>query len=385
MNTTKKATKSQTKEHNKRLVLQTLYEREEISRAGLARMTRLTRPTISSIVSELLEEGLVAEVGQTPSQGGKPATLLSVVADARYLIGVDLANSEFRGAVVNLRGEIVQRSSKLIEDRDGERALALVYELLDELVASVGSPLLGIGIGTPGIIDAEQGIVRTAVNLDWQDLPLTALLHERYGCPAYVANDSQVAALAQYTFGQNEHTRNLIVLKVGRGVGAGIVLNGQLYFGDGSGAGEVGHFVVVDDGERCRCGHFGCLETVAGSRAIVRQATRQNPEYSTTAAVMLANAAGDEAVRAIVAEAGRYLGIAAAALVSALNIHAIVVAGTLAPLGETLLMPMRQEMHRRAMNQLAIQTAIRASELGDDIVILGAAALLLSEELGLSG
>jgi N-acetylglucosamine repressor len=185
---------------------------------------------------------------------------------------------------------------------------------------------------------------------------------------------------------------------VGRGIGSGIVVNGQLYYGDGFGAGEIGHVVMVDGGQACRCGHFGCLETVVSSRTIVRQAqaiARRNPQsllhqFAATPAAIDADAvlrsfeAGDETLRPIIAEAGRYLGIAVAHLVGAWNIHRIVLAGTVARFGEALLEPIRQEMRRRSLSTLADETDVSVSNLGTDIVILGAAALLLSNELRLT-
>ena len=394
----KKATRKQTKKHNRRLVLKTIYDAGEISRASIARLTDLTRPTVSAIVSELMGEGLVQEVGRTPSSGGKPATLLSVIDDSRHLVGLDLANSQFRGAVVNLRGEIRQRVSIPVQDRDGEAALALVHQLLDELIESADSPILGVGIGAPGLMDAEHGVVRTAVNLDWQDLPLGKILTERYGIPVYIANDSQVAALGEFTFGQHDDIENLAVLKVGRGIGAGIIIDGELYYGDSYGAGEIGHFKVVEGGEPCRCGQFGCLETVSSTQAIVRQ-TRisaklpssslhelvASPEQITTDVVLDASKAGDAAVEEIVASAGRYLGFATAGLVSILNIETVVVAGSAARFGPILLDPLKQEMQRCSLLQLAQNTHVTASQLGADIVILGAAALLLDNGLGLVG
>ena len=393
----KKATRQQTKAHNSRLILKTIYDEGEISRADVARLTGLTRTTVSDAVAKLIEGGLVAEVGLGPSAGGKPPTLLSVVDDSRYLIGIDLAESEFRGAVINLRGEIKHRLSLPIHDRDGNAALALVYELVDELVTIADSPILGIGIGTPGLMDARQGVVRDAVNLDWHNLPLGDLLEVRYELPVYVANDSQVAALAESTFGDSENLSNLILIKVGRGTGGGIVLNRQLYYGDGFGAGEIGHVAVVEDGELCRCGHYGCLETVTSSRAIVKRAQTiaENDPHSTlhqfaitpeeinADIVLQAFEAGDEALQSVIAEVGYYLGIAVANLVGALNIQRIVIAGNVARFGQALLEPIVQEVRQRSLAALANETRIEFTSLGPDIVILGAAALLLTHELGL--
>jgi N-acetylglucosamine repressor len=393
----KKATRQQTKAHNTRLILKTIYNEGEISRADIARLTGLTRTTVSDAVAELIEDGLVAEVGLGPSAGGKPPTLLSIVDDSRYLIGIDLADSEFRGAVINLRGKIKRRLSLPIHDRNDSAALALVYELIDELVAVADGSILGIGIGTPGLMDARRGVVRNAVNLDWHDLPLGDLLEERYELPVYIANDSQVAALAEFTFGDSKDVPNLIVIKVGRGTGAGIVLNRQLYYGDGFGAGEIGHVTVIEDGELCRCGHYGCLETVTSSRAIVKRAQAiakkdphstlyrfvATPEEINTDIVLQAFEAGDEALQPVIAETGHYLGVAVANLVGALNVQRVVIAGSVARFGQALLEPTVQEVRRRSLAALANETRIEITSLGPDIVILGAAALLLTYELGL--
>jgi len=393
-----KATHKQTKTYNSQLVLKTIYDHHRISRADVARSTGLTRTSVSELVAHLLEQGLVKEDGRGPSAGGKSPILLRVIDEARHLIGIDLANSEFRGAVVNLRGEIRHTVKLPVKSDSGDEALALVYELVDSLLASTDKPLLGIGIGTPGLIDTGHGVVQQAVNLDWQNLPLGSLLQARYKLPIYVANDSQLAALAEHIFGGGQHTANLVVIKVGRGIGAGIVLNGQLFQGDGSGAGEIGHITVVENGKQCRCGNFGCLETVASTRAIVQKAQELAPVHPdsllnrfpaephaiTIDTIWEAFEADDDLARQIVLEAGRYLGIAAAGLVGALNVQRILVVGTMTRFGQLWLEAARQEMLKRSLAMLAQRTQMEVGQLEPNVVILGASALLLTRELGLS-
>ena len=392
-----KATQKQTKEHNTSLILKTIYDQDGTSRAEIARTTRLTKTTVSSIVSDLMQEELVEEVGFGNSDGGKPPILLSVVDDARCFIGIDLANSEFRGATVNLRGEIVQRLNLSISGRDSVAALELIYTLIDKLLAVSDKSIYGIGIGTPGLIDPHKGVIRRAVNLDWQDLPLRSLLEERYNLPCYIANDCQAAALGEYTFGENSATSNLVVLKVGRGIGSGIVLNGQLYYGDGYSAGEIGHLLVIKDGETCACGNRGCLETVASTRALVRRAreiaqTNPNSKLSqfvstsdeiNTDIILHALEAGDDDIKNVIAEAGYYLGVALASLVGVLNVQHIVIAGSAARFGDLLLAPIKKTMWRHSLSILADETNVNFSSLGQDIVIKGAASLLLANELQL--
>jgi predicted NBD/HSP70 family sugar kinase/biotin operon repressor len=393
----RKATQQQTKTYNSRLVLKTIYDQGRISRADVARLTQLTRTTVSDLVTDLQEKGLVEEVGMGRSLGGRSPVLLSVIDDARHLISLDLANDELRGAVVNLRNEVVSTVTLPVDGRTGDEALSLVYELLDNLVYSTDKPILGIGIGTPGLVDTTNGLVLRAVNLDWRDLTLGSILQERYGLPVYVANDSQLAALAQYMFGGRSYGPNLVVVKIGHGVGAGIVLNGGLFQGDGYGAGEIGHLTVLDGGQQCRCGNFGCLETLVSThsmKARARSLASQHPESLLNNldlsqeldvdAICHAFESGDVAARHLVLETGHYLGMAVANLVGALNVKHIVLMGELARFGTPLLEAVRQEMLGRSLPPLAQATCINLVEMNPHVVILGASALLLMHELGLS-
>ncbi len=388
----KKATKRQTRIHNTRLILKTIYTEGAISRAAVARATGLTRPTVSDAVSRLMGDSLVTEVGRGPSTGGKTPTLLSVIDNSRHLIGIDLAgNSVFRGAVVDLRGNILFRASVPWGGETGETALNQIYVLIDDLVAQATSPLLGIGVGSPGLIDTINGLVHRSVNLGWQDVPLRDLLSTRYPKPIYIANDSHVTALAEYTFGAHSTSPNLIVIKVGRGIGAGIITNSNLYYGDGFGAGEIGHVVVIEDGELCTCGNYGCLETVAGVPAILRRAQEiaaSNPASQLAAAPVLdwdaivdAFNSGDAAAVGLVTEVGRSLGVAVANLIGCFNIYHIVISGRIASFGDALLDAICAEAQRRILPSMAVETVVNYAALGADIGILGSAAMLLKHEL----
>jgi N-acetylglucosamine repressor len=379
-----KATHRQTRQYNRRLVLRTLYDFGPTSRAEVARLTGLTRTTVSDAVAELIATGMAHEVGRGPSSGGKTPILVAVIDDARHVIGLDLGDGVFAGALVNLRGAVHTRLELPLEGRDGDDALALVYRLVDDLLAISDGPLLGIGVGTPGVVDTGTGTIRWAVNLQWHDLPLGRLLEERYGVPTNVANDSQAAALAEFAFGgDGPRHPNLVAIRAGGGIGAGIVIGGSLYQGDGSGAGEIGHVVVVDDGAACRCGRFGCLETVASGPAIVAHARAEGLDVDSLGGVRDALVAGDERVLSVVRFAGRYLGRAVAGLVGTLDIQDIAIHGPVTILGEPWFEAVRDEATRRALPLLADGLTIRLARLGADEVVLGASALLMTRELGL--
>ncbi|HEY3165477.1 MAG TPA: ROK family transcriptional regulator [Candidatus Limnocylindrales bacterium] len=379
-----KATHQQTRVHNERLVVRTLYDLGPISRAEIARLTGLTRTTVSAVVSDLLDDGVVREIGRGPSSGGKAPILLEVDDDARLVVGLDLGEEHFAGSLVNLRGEIRRTVELPVDGRDGDAALELVYDLLDRLLDGTTAPMLGIGIGTPGLVDSRTGTIRRAVNLDWRDLPLGPIVAERYDVPVNVANDSQAAALAEYTYAGGDRVPNLIAIRVGRGVGAGLILRGALFQGDGSGAGEIGHVVVDENGTLCRCGRTGCLETVAGMRAIEARATEATGRPTDIAATREAIEAGEAWAMTIADEAGAALGTSIAGLIGALDIRRILLLGPVTELGEPWLAAVRREAGNRALALLADDIEISVARPTTNVVVRGASALLVARELGLS-
>ncbi len=394
----RKATRQHTKEHNMRLVLKTIFAHEKgVSRADIARLTGLTRATVSEIVGELVEQGLVEEKGVAPSMGGKPPILVGIAQNNRLILSVDVSNDEYRGALVNLRGEIVLETVLPVGHLQGDKALEAAFALTDDLIAKASAPVLGLGISTPGLIDPQEGVVYQAVNRGWVDLPLKRLFVERYGTPVFVANDSHMIALAELSFGDGQTCSNLVAIKVSEGIGTGIVLNRQLFFGDGFGAGEIGHLVVVENGAPCTCGNRGCLEVVASTRAIeqqIQEAIRQVPDSLLAALVASSGSSSlsalGEAVRQsdpialeMVSALGRHLGVAVAALISVLNIHCIFFYGPIRQLGTSLLEAVQAEVRRRVLRRMANATRIVFSALGEDASLLGASALVLSQVLGL--
>ncbi|MFN8519787.1 MAG: ROK family transcriptional regulator [Chloroflexota bacterium] len=381
-----KATHQATREHNVRLVLRALANQGPISRADIARRTQLTRTTVSDVVSQLSGAGLVHEVGRGPSSGGKAPILLQIPRDARQLVGVHVGDGHVRGAIVNLAGDVSHRMRVDLEARDGASALASLELLIDRLIGHASGVPLGIGIGTPGIVDTASGTVRWAVHLDWRDMRLGPRLSARTGLPVYVANDSQAAALAEWTFGGHTTASAMVAVRVGAGIGAGIVIADRLYQGDGSGAGEIGHTMVANNGIRCRCGRTGCLETVASVPATlerVREAMGMSsrPEL---ADALAACRDGHPGVRAAVLESALYLGRAVGGLIDTLDIRHIVLIGPMTEFGDAWFDTLREVALRTALPLLAEPTRITLGNLGPDVEELGAAALLMTSELGLS-
>ncbi len=391
--TAEKATHRLTRRSNARLILRTVYEQGPLSRADVARCTGLTRTTVSEVVEGFVADGLIAEMGTGPSTGGKAPILLEVPADARHLVGVDVDQDEVNGAVVDLRGAVQARASRGLAGCDGVAALGELEALVLDLMRASGRPLVGIGVGTPGLVDMASGTVRWAVGLDWRDVPVGRRLATLTGLPVMVVNDSQAAAMAEWAFGHHDTSSAMIVVKVGDGIGAGVVIGGRLYPGDDFGAGEIGHTRVIDDGATCRCGSTGCLETVASLKAVLGSISALLPGYPgssltgrlvTREAALQAFRAGDPLVRQVVLDAAAPLGRVLGAMIGTLGARDVVLVGPMTDFGEPWLEQVRIETHRSALGLLVEQSTIRIGTTGPDVVELGAAALLMTSELGLA-
>ena len=229
-----------TRRHHRALLLQLLFRYGPASRADLARSSGLTRVTVSDVVGTLVAEGLLAE-SAAPVQGrvGKPPVLVHLAEGSRQIVAVDLsADGVATGALLNLSGGVQQRRTRPLEGRRGQTAVDLVHDLVGELVAAADRPVLGIGVGTPGVVDAA-GIVVDAPNLGWHDTALAEGLRAAFDLPVFVANDANTAVLGEHSFG-DAGDGGLMLVRVGTGVGSGLVLEGALLHGHRSAAGEVG-------------------------------------------------------------------------------------------------------------------------------------------------
>jgi len=355
-----------TRRHHRSLLLQQLFRHGPASRADLARSTALTRVTVSDLVGEMFDEGLVEDLGApVGNRVGKPPTLVGFVPDASHIVCLDLSRDDMMiGAVVSLGGDVRERRELAVESRRGNDALDLVLQLTDELLKSATRPVLGIGVGTPGVVDAG-GTVVDAPNLGWHGVALAEILRKNTGLPVFVANDANAAALGEHTFG-DATGGGLMVLRVGKGVGAGLILEGTLLHGHRSAAGEIGHVVVEPRGEKCACGRVGCLETLLAVPHLKQR---------------LEGAADRHRV---LTKAGQRLGAALAPVVGTLNLHELVLSGPLDLLDGPLIEAVAKTIRRNTMPVIGDELVVRTSALGEDVVLVGAAVLVLAGELGVS-
>ena len=352
--------------HNRSLVLQTLFHQGAMSRADLSRETGLTRVTISDLIAELIEDGYVAERGTREVTGpGKPAILVDLDREGHRIIGLDLSRSDrFLGAVLTLDGEIVARHEASVP-ADPADILATVLRLTRELVADAHAPVLGVGVGSPGIVD-DHGTVLTAPNLRWTDIDLEGILRAEVSLPVLVANDANAAVLAEYTFGGAGD--DVMLVRVGRGVGSGLLSGGQPMLGSRFAAGEIGHVTVgTDGGPVCVCGKVGCLEAWLSVPSLERALAEEGADAT-----------------AVLRDAGERLGIALAPIVGALDLSEIVLSGPSPLLDGPLAEATVGTLRARTLAEFHDGVRVRVTEQGEDIVLRGAAVMVLSGQLGVS-
>jgi len=377
----KKATRTDSKIQNRRFVLQCIYGNQSTSRADVSRATGLTRATVSEIVGDLLDEGLVLEVGTAPSGGGKPPMLLAIAEDAHHLITVRLGASRWTGSLLTLRRRIIRSTTVNSAGRRGAPAIDALREFVGELIDSTSEHVLGIGIATPGTVSPD-GMVREATMIDWHGAEVGKLLTKHFSIPTHVTNDANAIALAEHSLGDH-HTNDLLAVKIATGVGSGIIVDGRPFSGESFAAGEVGHLSVLPSpfGE----GGHGTLEDVTSAVAFARHLEIGDLDFVDSQFVFRETArrlaAGDAAAIEMVDNGARGLGTVLAMATGILDVKTVVVCGPVTHLGDTFLELTRREMVRRAgpahdpRTQVVYGTVDRAEEHG-------AAMLVLSRELG---
>lgn len=295
-------------------------------------------------------------------------------------IGVDVGGTNLRCAIVSGSGAILRRESQTTDIASGAASflarLLLVLQRLKAEAEGDGGQVVAVGLGVPGLI-SNEGVLSCSVNLlPLQGTNLAQAVSSVMGCPVVALNDANASALGEQRYGAGRPYRSSLMLTIGTGVGAGLILDGRLWTGIDGAAGEFGHITVEPGGLLCGCGNRGCVEQYASATAIAALAARLTEEGETTGAAAVAARAlnGDPATAAIFEQAGRYLGIAAANVINLLNLEAIVLGGGVAQSFELLALPMHKEILARTFAIPGARVRVVKGELGDDAGVLGAAA-----------
>ncbi|MFH8789004.1 ROK family transcriptional regulator [Streptomyces roseoverticillatus] len=353
-----------------------------LTQAEIARTTGLSAATVSNIVRELKEGGTV-EVTPT-SSGGRRARSVSLSGDAGVVVGVDFGHTHLRVAVGNLAQRVLAEDAEPLDvDASAaqglDRAEQLVRRLLDDAGIDAGK-IIGVGLGVPGPIDVETGTLgSTAILPGWAGTNPRDELASRLSVPVHVDNDANLGALGELVWGAGRGASDLAYIKVASGVGAGLVINGQIYRGPGGTAGEIGHITLDESGPVCRCGNRGCLETFTAARYVLPLLHSAHGTDLTVARMVQLAREGDPGCRRVISDVGRHIGSGVANLCNLLNPRRVVLGGDLAPAGELILAPIRESVSRYAIPSAARQLEVVPGALGGRAEVLGALALVLSE------
>ncbi len=353
-----------------------------LTQAEIARSTGLSAATVSNIVRELKDGGTV-EVTPT-SAGGRRARSVSLSGDAGIVVGVDFGHTHLRVAVGNLAHQVLAEEAEPLDvDASSAQGLDRAEQLVSRLIAGTGlsqDKVVGVGLGVPAPIDVETGTLgSTAILPGWAGTNPRDDLAQRLGVPVHVDNDANLGALGELVWGSGRGVADLAYIKVADGVGAGLVISGQIYRGPGGTAGEIGHITLDESGPVCRCGNRGCLETFAAARYILPLLRSSHGEDLTIERMVQLARDGDPGCRRVIADVGRHIGSGVANLCNLINPSRMVLGGHLAEAGELVLGPIRESVARYAIPSAARQLAVMPGALGGRAEVLGALALVLSE------
>jgi len=376
-------------------VLRLVWEQRRISRADIARLTGLSRSTITEIVSELLPTGLVRELGAGPSRGGRPPIVLEFDDNAARILGIEMGAAHVAVALTDLRGEVLawQHSAHAVRD-DPVGTRAEIARLVAACLAQVPGArrrLLGLGIAVPAPVDPRHPDRLSGLVLpEWHGRSGFRALASRLRVPLFVDNDANLGALAEHWWGAGRGIDDFAYVKLATGVGSGHFVRGDVYRGATGVAGEIGHMAIDPHGKPCVCGLRGCLATFVGAPALVARAEELLPRHPrsrlaraapTIESIEDAALAGDALGLQIVREAAGHLGIAIAGLLNLMNPRLVILGGGLARLGDLLLDPLRDVVRNRTLVSSLAAAEVRTSELGPRSIAIGATALVLDAAL----
>jgi len=373
---------------NRSHILNAIKTYGPIGRADIARRTGLSPATVTSISAKLISQDLVLEKAAGDSSGGRPPILLVINPKGAYVVGIKLTETHAVCALTDLEAYVIAKSSMPLS---GHEPVQVVDDLAQMVLSFIRmqkitkKQLLGVGVGLAGIVDAEDGILRQSPIYGWDNVPLRDMLQSKLRIPVYIENDVNTLTLTERWFGHGQGVDNFLTVTVGRGVGLGIVANGQFYRGQTGGAGEFGHTTINPAGPLCACGKRGCLEAYVGDPGLIRASQESAAHGELSAAVqtvdeLLALArTGDSAAIQIFAQAGRILGIGIANLINLFNPKKIIISGEGTREGDFLFIPMQESIQQNTMPGLFDANIVEIAPWGDDAWARGAAGLVLRE------
>lgn len=386
---------------NLSLILHHLRENAPISRAALAEITGLNKTTVSSLVSELIDNQFVREIGLgVAGVAGRRAVLLKLNPAAGCVVSGEIGVDFISVLAADFAAEILWRHQTWINPAMGQEVIvdqaASLLRQATEQGLSACRTLLGVAVGMPGLVDQATGTLLFAPNLGWRDVPIRTILQQKFEAPVFVDNEANLAALGEHDFGVARGYEEVLYVSAGVGLGGGIIHNGQVCRGTTGVGGELGHMTMDPNGERCNCGNRGCWETQVSQQALFRYVKgaidqgqpsqlldRLNGDLSRLTVPLVAEAAraGDAVAIKALDKVGHHLGIGIASLVNALNPEMVVFGGILSLAWEFLLPAVTEEMQKRALRWNREATQVVLARHGFDACVMGGLALVLQDTL----
>jgi len=366
-----------------------------ISRVELAQRMDLTRAAITAIVDDLLKGGTVKEAPSRSFNTGRPPVTLLVNQEYGYVAGIDMGATHLTVIIADCAAHVVEEDEIPLSIANGpnfciDQADTLLKNMLQHAHLKLGD-LLTIGIGVPGPIVAEAGMVLAPpIMPGWDRFPIRATLEERWRHPVSLNNDAELGAIGEWAYGAGRSVDDLTYIKVGTGIGAGMLLNGHIYRGASGSAGEIGHVTIDENGPQCKCGNRGCLEAFAGGDAIASQArdkirngtstqlAKMPLDRITTRDIIKEARLGDLVAQQILVQAGGHLGVAISSLVNLINPKMIILGGGVAQIGDLFLEPIRQVVQKQSLKAAAQGLQITTALLGSRSSGMGAIVQALS-------
>jgi len=369
---------------NSSAILELIRQHSPIARSEISRLLELSMPTVTRIVEELIKDGLVRSTGETAGVAGRPRELLEYNKSGSAVIGIDLGGTKLYGALANIGGEILGEVCKSQHATSGEESFALVAEMIQSLIESASEKeqkLLGIAVGAPGITHVKTGRVEWAPSLKWRDFPLKQRIADRFHLPVVVDNDVNLAVLGEQWFGAGKGVSNLLLLAIGTGMGAGLVIDGVIYRGHNEAAGEVGYFLPEVGALGKRYDQFGAMENIVSGTGIAERAKRllsgSRPEYElellTASEVFEAARKGESWAIQIVEETADYLSMVIADISTLLDPELIILSGGVSNSTDLLIPPIL----KRLDGVIQHIPRLEVSALGAKATVMGAISLIL--------
>lgn len=341
----------------------------------------MSLPTITKLMNELVEQGILIESGKRGSSGGRPPSLYGLNSNLGYIIGIELLINSFRLSIINLDHELIYEyeETDTFDLRNRDDAFNFVIRTVSDIISKNNiepNKILGIGIGLTGRVNGKKGISYSFLNYD---IPLSKLFNDHWNFPVFIDNDTHLMALGEQHFGIANEKHNVIYVNISRGLGIGVISNGILHSGESGFAGEFGHIHFEDNDKLCVCGKKGCLETVVSGYALEARFRESNPNLPPMKYKQILQRihTGDPSVSIILSDMGERLGQALSILVQTLNPGLIILGGRFAEVGELLRYPVIKGISLYGLPQLVADCEIRASSLGEKSTMLGAYALVM--------